>query len=166
MTSPLPVGIFAASSVVPQVEFRAGLDHLRAQGFDPRVEPQVSGPQHFIFPGSDEDRAAAVYRLATDPTLNVLWAARGGYGAQRLLPILDRLTREHGVPPRKLLVGYSDVTVLHEFVRTRWGWSTLHAPMPAAANFPRSTRASGRRSPRTSAARRPTRRGPTPPCTG
>ncbi len=39
------------------------------------------------------------------------------------------------MPPKKLLVGYSDVTVLHEYVRTRWGWSTLHAPMPADANF-------------------------------
>ena len=25
--------------------------------------------------------------------------------------------------------------MLHEFVRTRWGWHTLHAPMPAASNF-------------------------------
>ena len=40
-------------------------------------------------------------------------------------------------PPhrRKLLVGYSDVTVLHEYARTRWQWPTLHAPMPAASNF-------------------------------
>ena len=43
---------------------------------------------------------------------------------------------DRGVPTqKKLLVGYSDVTVLHEFVRQRWGWSTLHAPMPAASNF-------------------------------
>src|SRR5687768_6084898 len=42
------------------------------------------------------------------------------------------MTRDHGPPPRKLLVGYSDVTVLHEFVRRRWNWPTLHAPMPAA----------------------------------
>ena len=70
-----------------------------------------------------------------NPTVPVLWAARGGYGAGRLLPILERMTKEHGVPTRKLLVGYSDVTVLHEFVRSRWSWATLHAPMPAAANF-------------------------------
>jgi muramoyltetrapeptide carboxypeptidase len=133
----LPVGIFAASSVVPQVEFRGGVEHLRVNGFDPRVQPQVSGPQDFIFPGSDEERAETLHRLATDPSLKILWAARGGYGAARLLPLLDRLTRERGAPPRgKLLVGYSDVTVLHEFVRTRWGWSTLHAAMPAEAKFP------------------------------
>ncbi len=134
-SSPIRVGIFAASSVVPQIEFRAGLEHLRRNGFDARVEDQVSH-EHFLWPGSDDTRADAMYRLATDPEVPILWAARGGYGAGRLLPILERLTQQRGVPQqRKLLVGYSDVTVLHEFVRNRWGWSTLHCPMPAAANF-------------------------------
>ena len=48
----LPVGVFAASSVVPQVEFRAGVEHLKAHGFDPRVETQV-WDQQFIFAGGD-----------------------------------------------------------------------------------------------------------------
>lgn len=129
------LGIFAASSVVPMVEFERGVNHLRASGFEPIVHPQVSR-HHFTFAGTDEERAAAIVEYAFDPTLPVLWAARGGYGAGRLLPLLEALTVRRGVPPRKLLVGYSDITVLHEFVRARWGWSTLHAPMPAAGNFP------------------------------
>ncbi len=130
-----PVGIFAASSIVPQIEFTAGVEHLKRFGFDPRVQSQVSS-HHFMFPGDDEARAAAIYDLALDPSIPILWAARGGYGAGRLLPILERLTRDRGTPPaHKLLVGYSDVTVLHQFARNRWGWSTLHAPMPAASNF-------------------------------
>lgn len=136
-SSKLRVGIFAASSIVPQVEFTTGVEHLRQHGFDPTVAPQVS-EHHFIFPGSDESRAEAMFSFAKDPNINVLWAARGGYGAGRLLPILDRLTRERGAPSaKKLLIGYSDVTVLHEFVRQRWHWNTLHAPMPAASNFSR-----------------------------
>jgi muramoyltetrapeptide carboxypeptidase len=132
MCEPIPVGIFAASSVVPQIEFRAGVEHLRKHGFEPRIQPQVSA-EEFIHPGSDVDRVRAFAELADDPSLPILWAARGGYGATRLIPHLDKLP----VPNRKkLLVGYSDVTVLHEFVRRRWGWSTLHAPMPAAASFP------------------------------
>ena len=135
-TERIKVGIFAASSIVPQIEFDAGVAHLRASGFDPIVHTQVS-KHHFMFPGSDEERAGAIYELASDPRLQVLWAARGGYGAGRLLPILERLTKERGVPPKKLIVGYSDVTVLHQFARLRWNWSTLHAPMPAASSFPK-----------------------------
>ncbi|HYO08685.1 MAG TPA: LD-carboxypeptidase [Tepidisphaeraceae bacterium] len=132
------VGIFAASSPVPEIELAAGLEHLRAGGFEPVVHAQVP-KRHFTFAGSDDERAAAICDFAYDDSIDVLWAARGGYGAGRLLPILDRLTAHRGAPPPKgkLIVGYSDVTVLHEYARSRWGWSTLHAPMPSASGFPR-----------------------------
>jgi muramoyltetrapeptide carboxypeptidase len=134
---PTRVGIFAASSVVPEIEFRAGIDHLKKAGFEPIIHQQVLS-SHFTFAGDDAARAGAVYDFANDPDINILWAARGGYGAGRLLPILEKLTDERGAPPQgKLLIGYSDVTVLHEFVRAQWNWSTLHAPMPAESGFPR-----------------------------
>jgi len=139
MTS-MRIGIFAASSAVPMVEFGRGIAHLREFGFEPIVHEHVP-KQHFTFAGTDDERAGSFYEYATDPTVPVLWAARGGYGAGRLLPLLERLTAERGIPSRKLLVGYSDVTMLHEFARQRWGWSTLHAAMPAAANFPTFDRA-------------------------
>jgi len=71
---PIPVGIFAASSIVPQIEFAAGIEHLKKFGFDPRIDPQVA-KHHFMFPGSDEERAEAIYRFALNPTIPVLWAA-------------------------------------------------------------------------------------------
>jgi muramoyltetrapeptide carboxypeptidase len=131
----ISVGIVAASSTVPKVEFEIGIDHLRAAGFDVTVHEQTL-EHHFTFAGTDERRAQAIYEYATDPNIDVIWMARGGYGAARLLPMLEKLTQSDGKPSkRKLLVGYSDVTVLHEFVRSRWDWFTLHAPMPAASNF-------------------------------
>src|SRR5204863_1995083 len=129
------IGIIAASSVVPKAELNLGIAHLRDAGFEVTVHPHVL-EHHFTFAGSDERRANALYEFACDERFDVLWLARGGYGATRILPLLDRLTSERGAPPRgKLLVGYSDVTVLHEFVRGRWNWASLHAPMPAAISF-------------------------------
>lgn len=128
------VGIVAPSSVVPQVELARGLTRLRDQGFDIVVHAQVA-EQSFTYAGTDDARCEAIWQYATDPTIEVIWCARGGYGAQRLLPMLDKLTHQHGRPEPKLLVGYSDITVLHEYVRTRWNWSTLHAAMPAASNY-------------------------------
>jgi muramoyltetrapeptide carboxypeptidase len=127
----------AASSPVPEVEFGIGVDHLRSCGFEVTVHPQVH-ERHFIYAGTDGSRAQALYDFARNDRFDVIWMARGGYSAQRILPLLEEKTAKHGPPARKkLLVGYSDVTVLHEFVRKRWGWSTLHAPMPAASNFSR-----------------------------
>jgi muramoyltetrapeptide carboxypeptidase len=128
------IGIVAASSVVPKAEFCVGVTHLRDNGFDVTVHPDVLA-QHFTFAGTDEQRVNSLFDFAHDDQFDVIWTARGGYGATRLLPRLDQLTRERGIPPRKLLVGYSDVTPLHEYVRSRWNWATLHAPMPAALSF-------------------------------
>lgn len=134
-TNPISVGIVAASSTVPKVEFDIGVEHLRAAGFKVTTHPQVL-EHHFTFAGTDDRRADAIYEYANDPNIDVVWMARGGYGAGRLLPMLEEMTRKRGKPKqRKLLIGYSDVTVLHEFVRSRWGWCTLHAPMPSASNF-------------------------------
>src|SRR3954470_13248387 len=136
MIKQMRIGIVAASSVVPRAELELGVAHLRDNGLDVRVHGDVL-EQHFTFAGTDERRATSLFEFAHDPSLDVVWMARGGYGATRILPMLDELTARRGIPPRKLLVGYSDVTALHEYVRTRWGWATLHAPMPAALSFSR-----------------------------
>jgi muramoyltetrapeptide carboxypeptidase len=134
MSQPLRIGILAASSCVPKVEFQIGLQRLQNAGFETLVHEQCLS-QSFTFAGTDEERANALWELATDDSIDILWCARGGYGATRLLPLLQELTRSHGPPPKKLLVGYSDVTVLHEFVRTNWNWATLHAEMPGTRSF-------------------------------
>jgi muramoyltetrapeptide carboxypeptidase len=135
MSPPLRIGVTGASSAIPQIEFSLGIEHLRNSGFEVRVHPQTAA-QSFTFAGNDEQRAGAFFEYASDPSLDILWLARGGYGATRILPLLDRLAKEKGVPPRKLLIGYSDVTALHAYVHAKWNWPTLHAPMPAAADFP------------------------------
>jgi len=129
------IGVTTASSVVGQIELAIGVEHLRNCGFDVRLHEQCAECS-FLFAGTDEQRAAAFYEYAMNPEIDVLWMGRGGYGATRILPLLERMTGERGVPgKKKLLVGYSDVTALHAFARRRWGWATLHAPMPAAGNF-------------------------------
>jgi muramoyltetrapeptide carboxypeptidase len=128
------VGIIAPSSKVPEAEFELGLDRIREAGFEPHVHPQVL-QGHLFFAGTDEARAQAFYDYALDSRFRVLWAARGGYGSVRLLPLLEMMTAQRGIPPKKLLVGFSDSTALLEFVRARWGWATLHAPMPGLRKF-------------------------------
>lgn len=131
---PIVVDIVAPSGSVVPWELDRGLNLLRDQGFHPRLAEGVH-ERHFVFAGEDLTRARGVWNAACAPDSRIVWAARGGYGAARILPELHRLTRLHGPPPRKLLCGYSDITALHAFVRREWGWSTLHCDMPASARF-------------------------------
>ncbi|HEY2585817.1 MAG TPA: LD-carboxypeptidase [Tepidisphaeraceae bacterium] len=130
----MQVAIVAPSSVVPPVELDRGVARLREAGLEVTVHPQCR-ERHFTWAGTDAQRAGAFYEVASDPRFQVIWCARGGYGATRLLPMLKELESQRGVPPRKLLVGYSDITALHAFVNREWGWPTLHASMPTASYF-------------------------------
>jgi muramoyltetrapeptide carboxypeptidase len=128
------IGIVAPSSGVPQVELRLGVQKLKEAGFKLKVHPQCKR-RHLYLAGTDEERAQAIMDYALDPSIDVIWCARGGYGAARLLPLLDELSKERVIPPGKLLVGYSDTTALFEYVSKRWNWSVLHAPMPGLRSF-------------------------------
>jgi muramoyltetrapeptide carboxypeptidase len=59
------------------------------------------------FAGSDALRLADLMRFATDPSIDVVLAARGGYGLSRLLDQIDYAAIEARAP---ILVGYSDFT--------------------------------------------------------
>lgn len=131
------VALAAPSGVVPGAELTAGLERMRGAGLAVPDAAECGGllGRHFVFAGSDEVRAAGFWDAAWDRGSEVVWCVRGGYGAARILPELERRTIAEGVPPRKLLCGYSDITALHEFVRSRWGWASLHCEMPAGKAF-------------------------------
>lgn len=128
------IGIIAPSAKVPQVELKLGLERLRQEGFQVKVHPQCRESDLF-FAGTDLSRAKAIWDFACDRQTSILWAARGGHGAIRILPFLKSWTQKKGVPPKKLWIGYSDSTALMEFVRSEWGWATLHGPMPSLRKF-------------------------------
>lgn len=52
-----------------------------------------------------------------------VWCVRGGYGATKLLPLLNQVQPP---PHAKLFIGFSDITALHIFLQQKWHWTTLH----------------------------------------
>ena len=62
------------------------------------------------FAGDDNRRLQELITALTDPSVDAIVCARGGYGATRLLPNLDV---ELVSSVNKTLVGFSDVTALH-----------------------------------------------------
>lgn len=132
------IGIVAPSSCVPKIELKLGVQLLKECGLHAKVHSQCA-LQHRYLAGTDEQRAKALFEYATDPSISIVWAARGGYGAMRILPILEQLSKTKKVPKNKLFVGYSDSSALFEFIQDKWGWSVLHAPMPGLRSFLRFT---------------------------
>lgn len=80
--------------------------------------------------GSDAVRADDLNRMFADDSIDAIVAMRGGYGAMRLLDLLDyAAAREHPKP----LIGFSDITALHIAYGNRSDLITFHGPMPASA---------------------------------
>jgi muramoyltetrapeptide carboxypeptidase len=81
--------------------------------------------------GTDADRAGDLQAAWCDPSVAAVLVARGGSGAARVLDRLDWPAMRAAGPT--LLVGYSDVTALHQAVATHLGLASLFGPMVATA---------------------------------
>jgi muramoyltetrapeptide carboxypeptidase len=83
--------------------------------------------------GTDTDRAADLQRAWCDPTVSAVVCARGGYGAMRMLDLLDWDAMAAAGP--KVFTGASDITALHEAIGAHLGLVTLFAPIVAGVSF-------------------------------
>lgn len=79
------------------------------------------------FAGTDDQRCADFQRAMDDPTISAIWAGRGGYGTVRILDKLD-YTKFKKKP--KWVIGYSDITALHNQLHNE-GFESMHAMMAA-----------------------------------
>ncbi|GFN08453.1 hypothetical protein Smic_70090 [Streptomyces microflavus] len=129
------VAVVAPSGPVPADRLEAGLGVLREWGLEPVVAPHVLDvhPELGYLAGTDADRAADLQAAWCDPAVDAVICARGGYGAHRMVDLVDWAAVRAAGP--KAFVGYSDITVLHEAFALRAGFATLHGPMVATEAF-------------------------------
>jgi muramoyltetrapeptide carboxypeptidase len=77
-------------------------------------------------------RAADFQQQLDNPNIKAIWCVKGGYGTVRIIDLLD-FTKFKQSP--KWIVGFSDITVLHNHLNTM-GYKTIHG-MPIT--YPRAT---------------------------
>ena len=75
--------------------------------------------------GSDQLRAEQFNGMVADDRVQALMCARGGFGA---LKILDRLDFEAIGRSAKPIVGFSDITALHQAIYLKSGLVSFHGP--------------------------------------
>lgn len=119
------LGIVAPSSPFERQSFDAGVAVLESMGFKPVIPEPIFERKGFLA-GSDRQRADELIRLFVDPGVDGIVCARGGYGAMRILPLLDadRISRHP-----KVFVGFSDTTVLLNYLVRRCCMVVFHGPM-------------------------------------
>lgn len=78
------------------------------------------------FAGTDQERLEDFQNALDNPSIKAIWAARGGYGSVR---IVDDLDFSKFMEQPKWIIGYSDITVLHNKLH-EIGYQSVHGQMP------------------------------------
>lgn len=121
------VGVVAPAGPVEPALLEKGLSAISRMGWTPVVGRHVNARDRFLA-GSDEARAADLMCMFENTEIRAIFCARGGYGVNRLLPLLDAaVIRRHP----KIVVGASDVTLLLLYLYQRCSLIAFHGPMVA-----------------------------------
>ncbi|MCD6584728.1 MAG: LD-carboxypeptidase [Desulfobacteraceae bacterium] len=119
------LGIIAPSSPFDKLKFHSGISVLEEMGFTVFF-PETIFEQKGYLAGSDAHRADIINSMFANPDIKGIICARGGYGALRILPMIDFNTvASHP----KVFIGCSDVTVLLNAFYSKCGMVSLHGPM-------------------------------------
>ena len=119
------IGIIAPASPFDPDLFEAGLAVISNLGWTP-VVPNTIWDKKGYLAGDDAHRVAQMHRMFTDPSIGAIICARGGFGAMRLLPLLDfDLIAKNPKP----FIGFSDITVLLNAFCDRCKMVTFHGPV-------------------------------------
>lgn len=124
--------LFASSNVGGSDERnQLALERLACAGF--KIDnPLITSRQYLRFAGTDSQRASDLQNIATGAIAapKLLLGVRGGYGAMRLLPMVDWVTLGRIMAERgTILAGFSDVTAIQCALLAKGDMSSRAAPM-------------------------------------
>ena len=121
------IGLISASGATPPEKLQQAIESVEKLGFKVIVG-ETCRARHGYLAGSDELRAKEVNQMFSDPAVDGIFCIRGGYGATKILPLLDFDMIKRNP---KVFAGYSDVTALHIAFNQICNFVTYHTPMPS-----------------------------------
>ncbi len=121
------IGVVAPAGAVDQERLRAGVEAIERAGFVVELADGALERKGYLA-GDAAKRAKALLDFFTRADIAAIFCARGGFGSVQLLPLLDiEAIRRHP----KIFVGYSDLSIVLNWLRQRCGMVAFHGPMTA-----------------------------------
>ena len=120
------IAILAASGPSDRARIEAGAQAIERRGHRVTLAGNIDHRYRGYLAGSDDERAEETNRFLRSPEYDAFFFARGGYGAMR---ILDRIDYDAVRDNPRPIIGFSDVTALHQAIAVRAGVASFHGPM-------------------------------------
>jgi muramoyltetrapeptide carboxypeptidase len=120
------IGIIApAGQLHVETRFLKGVAILQEMGFQVKFPPDLWPGKEYLA-DTDDNRGSEFNRLIKDKEIKGLVAMRGGYGCLRMLDKIDiALVADNP----KILLGFSDITILQNYLYEKTGLVSLHGPV-------------------------------------
>lgn len=114
-----------ASPIYDPAQFDEMLVTLEGLGYNLKLGEHVRDRNGYLA-GKDEDRAQDLMDMFTDDSVDGILCVRGGWGCNRILPLLDfKVIKKNP----KVFAGFSDITSLHMAILKKTGLITFHGPV-------------------------------------
>jgi len=120
------IAVLAASGPSPLENIVEGARAIERLGHRVTLAGNIAHRHHGYLAGSDDERVEEVNRFLRSPEYDAFFFARGGYGSMR---ILDRIDYAAIAANPRPIVGFSDITAIHQAMATQANVAGLHGPM-------------------------------------
>lgn len=118
------VALEASAGCVEVERVEGAVRLIESRGFRVSVSRDLTRRDRY-FAGTDTERLAGLQTALDDPEVKAVFMVRGGYGSQRIAPLLSK-----PASGPKAVAGFSDNTALLGYLGRNFGWPTLHGPHP------------------------------------
>src|SRR5690606_37978402 len=120
------ISIISTARKISLEEVQPAINLLTEWGLEVVLGENLFAEEH-QFAGTKVQRLADLQQALNNKEIKAIFCARGGYGTVQLI---DEIDFSDFKKQPKWIVGYSDVTVLHNHINQHFGIATLHATMP------------------------------------
>ena len=107
------IGITCPAGYMPAAKAATCIRTLQKWGYEVMVGKTLGSQSKNYFSGTDEERAGELQAMLDDHSIKAILFGRGGYGMGRIIDMLD--FRKFRNNP-KWLIGFSDITVMHNHI--------------------------------------------------
>lgn len=126
------IGICCPAGYMPIEKAANCINTLKRWGYRVKKGKTLGGKSKTYFSGTDQERLKDLQEMLNDDQISAILFGRGGYGTSRILEQIDWTAFKKNP---KWIIGFSDITILLNYIQNELDTQCIHGPMAGAFNL-------------------------------
>ena len=119
------IGITSPAGYITAQELQPAISLMESWGYKIKIGNAI-GKRDFTRGGTISERLVDLQQMLDDPKIRAIMCARGGYGS---ISIVDKLNWTKFKAQPKWVIGFSDITILHNHIHRNLQVASIHSKM-------------------------------------